>query len=59
MAAAVAELGATLAEAKLGNRSSYAAAMAAGLGIREAAPGTIAAREAAKLTREILGLAGL
>jgi chromosome partitioning protein len=59
MAAAAAELGATLAEAKLGNRSAYAAAMAAGLSIREAAPGTIAAREAAKLTREILGLAGL
>lgn len=59
MTAAVVALGADLATAKLGNRSSYAAAMAAGLGIRESAPGTIGAREAAKLTREILGLAGL
>jgi chromosome partitioning protein len=59
MVAAAAELGATLARAKLGNRSSYAAAMAAGLSIREAAPNTIGAREAAKLAREILGLAGL
>ena len=59
MAAAVAELGAILAQAKLGNRSAYAAAMAAGLSIREAAPGTIGAREAAKLTREILALVGL
>ncbi len=59
MTAAVAALGADLTQAKLGNRSSYAAAMAGGLGIRESAPGTIGAREAAKLTREILGLAGL
>ncbi len=59
MAAAVAELGAELAQAKLGNRAGFAAAMAAGLSIREAAPGTIGAREAAKLTREILSLAGL
>jgi chromosome partitioning protein len=58
MDAAVAELGARLAQAKLGNRSSFAAAMATGQSVREAAPGTIGAREAAKLTREILALAG-
>jgi chromosome partitioning protein len=58
MAAAVAELGAWLAQAKLGNRSSFAASMAQGRSVREAAPGTIGAREAGKLTREILALAG-
>jgi len=58
MAAAIAELGAWLAVAKLGNRSSFAASMASGQGVRETAPGTIGAREAAKLTREILSLAG-
>jgi chromosome partitioning protein len=58
MAAAVADLGARLAQAKLGNRASFAASMAGGRSVRESAPGTIGAREAAKLTREILSLAG-
>ncbi len=58
MAAAVAELGAALAQAKLGNRASFAAAMAQGRGVREASPGTIGARETAKLTRELLAMAG-
>jgi chromosome partitioning protein len=58
MALALAELGVRLAEAKLGNRASFAASMAGGRSVREAAPGTIGAREAAKLTREILVLLG-
>ena len=58
MNTALAELGARVAEARLGNRSSFAAGMAAGRSVREVAPGTIGAREAAKLTREILGLVG-
>jgi chromosome partitioning protein len=58
MAVAIAELGAILAVARLGNRSSFAASMASGQSVRETAPGTIGAREAAKLTREILSLAG-
>jgi chromosome partitioning protein len=58
MAAAVKELGAWLAQAKLGNRASFSVSMATGRGVREAAPGTIGAREAAKVTKEILSLAG-
>lgn len=58
MAVALAELGVPLAEAKLGNRASFAASIAGGRSVREAAPGTIGAREAAKLTREVLALLG-
>jgi chromosome partitioning protein len=58
MAAALAELGVPSAAAKLGNRASFAASMAEGQSVREAAPGTIGAREAARLTREILALLG-
>jgi chromosome partitioning protein len=58
MEAAVKELGAVLARTKLGNRSSYAASMARGRGVRETAPGTSGAGEAARLTREMLTLAG-
>jgi chromosome partitioning protein len=58
MIAAAAELGADLATARIGNRSALAASMAEGRGIAEAAPGTIAAREIAKLAREVLGRVG-
>jgi hypothetical protein len=51
-------MGATLAQARFGNRSSFAASMIAGHGVRETAPGTAGAGEAARLTREILGLVG-
>jgi chromosome partitioning protein len=56
MAAAVAEIGADLAQARFGNRGSFAASMADGRTVGETAPGTVAAREAAKLAREILDL---
>jgi chromosome partitioning protein len=59
MDAAVFALGAYLARARLGNRSGFAAAMIGGQSIREASPNTIGAREAGKLTREILALAGV
>ena len=51
-------LGAELATARLGSRGSFAAAIALGRGVGETAPDTIAAREAAKLAREILRRAG-
>jgi len=54
MAAAAAELGADLATTRIGNRSALAASLVQGLGIIEAAPGTVAAREITKLAREIL-----
>jgi chromosome partitioning protein len=59
MAEAAAGLGAELATARLGNRSSFAAAIAQGQGVGETAPGSIAAREASKLAREILRRAGI
>jgi chromosome partitioning protein len=55
MTAAAAELGADLATTRIGNRSALAASLVQGLGIIEAAPGTVAAREITKLAREILG----
>jgi chromosome partitioning protein len=54
MIAALADVKAELATARLGNRGSLAMSMAAGLGIGEHAPGTIAAREVAKVAREVL-----
>ena len=58
MADAASKLGADLATARLGNRGSFAASIAVGRGVGETAPDTIAAREAAKLAREILRRAG-
>jgi chromosome partitioning protein len=53
-AAALREIDADLAEARLGNRGALAMSMAAGLGVAEHAPGTIAAREVGKVARELL-----
>lgn len=54
MIAALGEIQAELAAARIGNRSSFAMSMAAGLGIAEHAPDTIAAREVGKVAREVL-----
>ncbi|HLZ67858.1 MAG TPA: ParA family partition ATPase [Aliidongia sp.] len=58
MVAALGEINAELATARLGNRGSLAMSMAAGLGVAEHAPGTIAAREVAKVAREVLSRIG-
>jgi chromosome partitioning protein len=58
MIAALNGIKADLAGAKIGNRSSLAMSMAAGLGIAEHAPDTIAAREVGKVAREILRRVG-
>jgi chromosome partitioning protein len=58
MIAALDEIKADLAGARIGNRSSFAMSMAAGLGIAEHAPDTIAAREVGKVAREILRRVG-
>jgi chromosome partitioning protein len=54
MLAKLAELGATVADARIGNRVALAAALAEGLGISEAAPGSRAAEEIAAAAAEIL-----
>ena len=54
MLTALAEVKADLAQARIGNRGSLAMSMAAGLGIHEHAPGTVAAREVGKVAREVL-----
>ena len=54
MIAALNGVKAELADARIGNRSGLAMSMAAGLGIAEHAPDTIAAREIGKAAREIL-----
>ncbi len=58
MSNTAARLGAPLTQAKLGNRSSFAAAMAIGRCVTETAPGTVGAREVLKLMREIMLLIG-
>jgi len=54
MTAALAELGATLATVRIGNRVALAAALAEGKGIHEAAPGSRATEEIAGLAEEVL-----
>jgi chromosome partitioning protein len=54
MLAKLAELGATVADARIGNRVALAAALADGLGISEAAPSSRAAAEIAAVAAEIL-----
>ena len=54
MVAAVRELGAPLAKARVGNRVALAASMAAGFGVTEAAPRARAAAEINALAREVL-----
>ena len=54
MVAALGQIKAELATARLGNRGSLAMSMAAGLGVGEHAPGTVAAREVNKVAREVL-----
>ena len=54
MAAALAALGAPVAEARIGNRVAFAAALTEGKGILEAAPGSRAAAEIAALAAEVL-----
>jgi chromosome partitioning protein len=54
MLAKLAELGATVAAARIGNRVALAAALADGLGISEAAPSSRAAAEIAAVAAEIL-----
>ena len=56
-AAAAARLPAQLLKARLGNRTGFAAAMARGLGVGEAAPRTLAAEEIAALAVELDQLA--
>jgi chromosome partitioning protein len=58
MSQAASRLGVELATARLGNRGAFAAALALGRGIGETEPGSIGAREASKLAREILRRAG-
>lgn len=58
MAAKLEELGAELADQRIGNRIALAAAMAEGLGIAEAASKGRAAEEFTALAREIVHLAG-
>ena len=52
-AAAAAQLPAQLLRTRLGNRTAFAAAMARGLGVGEAAPRTLAAEEVAALAIEL------
>jgi chromosome partitioning protein len=54
MLAQLAELGAAVAAARIGNRVALAAALADGLGISEAAPSSRAAAEIAAVAAEIL-----
>jgi chromosome partitioning protein len=54
MLAKLAELGAAVAAARIGNRVALAAALADGLGISEAAPSSRAAAEIAAVAAEIL-----
>jgi chromosome partitioning protein len=54
---ALAELSAPVAKARLGNRSALSASMATGRSVGEAAPDSQAAKEVARLGRELLGLA--
>ena len=54
MAAALAGLGAAIADTRIGNRIALAAALAEGKGIAEAAPGSTAALEIDALAAEIL-----
>jgi chromosome partitioning protein len=51
----LAELGAPVARARLGNRSALSASMIDGKSVMEAAPESLAAREVIRLSREILG----
>jgi chromosome partitioning protein len=52
---ALAELGAPVALARLGNRSALSASMATGRSVGEAMPDSQAAKEVARLGRELLG----
>jgi chromosome partitioning protein len=54
MTAELAQLGAPVAKAQIGNRVALAAALAEGQGILEAAPGSRAAQEILALAREVL-----
>ncbi len=54
MEADIAARGLTLLSASLGNRAGFATAFAAGLGVTEAAPRSVAAAEMAALTDEIM-----
>jgi len=58
MTAQLAESGAPLLTATLGNRSVFASAFAAGLGVIEAAPRSIAANELRALVTELLEISG-
>jgi chromosome partitioning protein len=49
--------GLTLLDAPLGNRSGFASAFAAGLGVTEAAPRSLAAEEVRALASALRGLA--
>jgi chromosome partitioning protein len=57
VAAALRKQGLTLLEAPLGNRSGFATAFAAGLGVTEAAPRSVAADEVRALALALRGLA--
>jgi chromosome partitioning protein len=57
VAAALRTQGLTLLEAPLGNRSGFATAFAAGLGVTEAAPRSVAADEVRALALAVRGLA--
>lgn len=57
VAAALRKQGLTLLEAPLGNRSGFATAFAAGLGVTEAAPRSVAADEVRALALAVRGLA--
>ena len=52
-AAATAQLPTQLLRTRRGNRTAFAAAMARGLGVGEAAPRTLAAKEVAALAIEL------
>ncbi len=58
MLAEAKRLGATIAEARIGNRVAFAAALAEGRAVSEAQPRGRAAQEIAALAKEILRLAG-
>jgi chromosome partitioning protein len=58
MLAKLAELGATVADSRVGNRVALATALAEGGGITEAAPASRAGEEIAALAREVLQRAG-
>jgi chromosome partitioning protein len=57
VAAAIREKGLTLLAAQIGNRSGFASAFAAGLGVTEAAPRSLAADEVRALALAVRGLA--